>query len=180
MNRSPICIIPLLLAVSACTNTSPDVNPPSDSDDMRVSFGTYVERNGYSQTRATDATANGIANNISTAERLQQVGFGVFAYYTDNQAYDDVKATAKAQLLLEPAGHLRRHQRLDLFAGEILAQRAWLTSHQHRQRSDFVLCLRPILQGGRHHGRRRDRHRGLNRHHGLLSQLSHGRPLRQL
>ena len=95
MNRSPICIIPLLLAVSACTNTSPDVNPPSDSDDMRVSFGTYVERNGYSQTRATDATANGIANNISTAERLQQVGFGVFAYYTDNQAYDDVKATAK-------------------------------------------------------------------------------------
>ena len=95
MYRSPICIIPLLLAVSACTNTSPDVNPPSDSDDMRVSFGTYVERNGYSQTRATDATANGIANNISTAERLQQVGFGVFAYYTDNQAYDDVKATAK-------------------------------------------------------------------------------------
>ena len=95
MYRSPICIIPLLLAVTACTNTSPDVNPPSDNEDMCVSFGTYVERNGYSQTRATDATANDIVNNISTAERLQQVGFGVFAYYTDNQTYADVHATAK-------------------------------------------------------------------------------------
>lgn len=180
MYRSPICIIPLLLAVTACTNTSPDVNPPSDSDDMRVSFGTYVERNGYSQTRATDATANDIVNNISTAERLRQVGFGVFAYYTDNQAYDDVKATAKPNFFWNQQVTYDATNGWTLFAGEILAQRAWLTSHQHRQRSDFVLCLRPILQGGRHHGRRRDRHRGLNRHHGLLSQLSHGRPLRQL
>lgn len=95
MKRCSICIIPLLLAVAACTNTNTDVVAPSEDDDMRVSFGTYVEHNGTSPTRATDATANNIATDISTAERLQQVGFGVFAYYTDNQTYDDVKATAK-------------------------------------------------------------------------------------
>lgn len=126
MNRSPICIIPLLLAVSACTNTSPDVNPPSDSDDMRVSFGTYVERNGYSQTRATDATANGIANNISTAERLQQVGFGVFAYYTDNQAYDDVKATAK------PSSGTSRSPTTPPTAGPIRRRNTGPTSMAHK------------------------------------------------
>lgn len=49
-----------------------------------MTFGSYVE----SSTSTTRATQTGVAGNISTAERLQQVGFGVFGFYTDNQEYD--------------------------------------------------------------------------------------------
>ncbi len=71
----------IALLFSACTSSEEDFNLPADTTPMPVRFDTYTSL--QHTTRAVDYSLN----NITTTEALQQAGFGVFAYYTDDVDY---------------------------------------------------------------------------------------------
>lgn len=74
------------VAMLASCSQSDDLSAPvtqQNTEDNAVQFGTYVGNSAQSR------TTGGSTGNIITDETLQGKGFGVFAYYTGTNTYDE-------------------------------------------------------------------------------------------
>lgn len=93
---SALITIIVAIVVSGCTSSEEDFNLPADTTPVAVRFDTYASK--AASTRA-GGDANSL-NNITSTEALQQLGFGVFAYYTDDINYPAITKANSSDFII--------------------------------------------------------------------------------
>lgn len=85
--KKSFLLVASVVVLAACSSNDLSESPTTAQqlDDSAVNFGAYVNRGATRAGAAGTLTTNGDAPAVS----LQEVGFGVFAYYSDSESYSE-------------------------------------------------------------------------------------------